>query len=355
MLSPKAKHDKIVRATDLDALSCRSSANNKGYFQPPDTHIADLIGSYDQNLQYCEGYTQLSGGRTLRASFKEGKFPLINRGTYYRTVAINRVVYHFVAAYSKCQIVSLGGGSDTRCFRTLQEAKNVTYVELDFPESTKIKKLAIGLNPRLQEIVGAHLEKTSISSKSDLHNMDPDLHTDTYHLLGLDLRHLDDSGDRLEFLDRNIPTLVISECVLCYLTPEENEKVLRFWKLFFLRVSFLVYEPMGLRDAFGETMAQNLLSRGIDLQTFKKYPDLESRQHFFQLLGLLVKLTNMALMGGYARAEDCWIDKAEHIRVSRLEMIDEVEEIRLLLQHYCLIYAESGGVLDSVNQLPWLM
>lgn len=356
MLSHKAKQDKVVRATDLDALSCRYSAEQKGYFLPRDVFISDLIKSYDRNLTYGEGYTQLSAGRTLRASFKDGKFPLINRGTYFRTVAVNRVVDEFVGGYPSVQIVSLGGGSDTRCFRVLEKYQNVKYVEIDFPESVKIKKLAISQNPILQKIVGSQLDPLIVESKEQLANMDSDLHTDRYHLLGFDLRSLSVLGEKkLDFLDRTIPTLVISECVLCYLTPEDNEMVLKFWKEYLARVSFLVYEPMGLGDAFGETMALNLLNRGIDLQTFHKYPDLKSRQQHYSSLGFTVKLTDMALMGGYSDVGSSWIDAKEHARVSRLEMIDEIEEIRLLLQHYCLIYAEAGGTLEPVLQLRWFL
>lgn len=356
MLSHKAREDKLVRATDIDALSCRYSADKKGYFVPPDAYIADLIKSYERHLTFSEGYTQLSAGRTLRSSFTEGKFPLINRGTYFRTVAINRIVDEFVKKYPEGQIVSLGGGSDTRCFRVLGGSTAVNYVEIDFPESAKIKKLAICQNPALQKIVGVQLEPLNIDSKEQLASMDSDLHSEKYHLLGLDLRTLDVCGEeKLAFLDRNAPTLVISECVLCYLTPEDNVKVLTFWKNYTARVAVLVYEPMALGDAFGETMALNLLNRGIDLQTFHKYPDLKSRQHLFASLHYNVKLTDMALMGGYSDASYSWIDTNELARVSRLEMIDEVEEIRLLLQHYCLIYAESGLSVDTVIQLPWLV
>lgn len=355
MLSQKERQDKLVRATDLDALSCRYSADKKGYFVPPDIYIADLIDSYKKHLLHCEGYTQLSAGRTLRASFQEGKFPLINRGTYVRTEAINRVVDEFISANPSGQIVSLGGGSDTRCFRVLAKA-SLKYVEIDFPESAKIKKLAISQNPALQKIVGVQLDPLIADSKGLLARMDSDLNSEYYHLLGLDLRSLDVCGEeKLAFLDKTVPTLVLSECVLCYLTPQDNDKVLTFWKQYMDRVSVLVYEPMCLGDTFGETMALNLLNRGIDLQSFHKYPDLKSRENHFKALGFHVKLTDMALMGGYSDASYSWIETKELARVSRLEMIDEVEEIRLLLQHYCLIYAESGFSVDAVVQLRWLM
>lgn len=352
MLSPQAKHDKIIRATDVDALSCRYSANKKGYFTPPDVHIDALLQSYQKHLLYCEGYTQLSAGRLLRSAF-EPKFPLINRGTYLRTEAINKVVQRYVQAHRKCQIVSLGGGSDTRCFRVLAESPTVVYTEIDFPESTKIKKLAICGSKSLQSIVGASLEPVTVSAKSQFVDMDMDLHTDRYHLVGLDLRTLAGEGAaKLSFLDPLVPTLVISECVLCYLSPGDNEKVILYWKKAFAQSTFVIYEPMALDDAFGETMAHNLRLRGIDLQAFREYPDLRSRKLFFERLGLKASLTDLAMVGGYS-GRSLWFDTADQQRVARLEMIDEVEEIRLLLQHYCLVCA--GSAVKEMSALDWVL
>ena len=184
--------------------------------------------------------------------------------------------------------------------------------------------------------------------------MDPSLHTPRYHLVGLDLRTLKEAGTAnsgLDFLDPETPTLVISECVLCYLSPEDNEQVISFWKALLRKPSFVVYEPMALDDAFGETMAQNLRNRGIDLQAFEKFPNLESRKVFFQQLGLASVLTDMSRVGGYS--EGSWFGPLDQQRISRLEMIDEVEEIRLLLQHYCLICA--GVTVEEFSGLNWAL
>lgn len=355
MLLPQEKKDKVVRATDLDALSCRLSATVRGYFH--DKGISALFDSYQHNLQFCEGYTQLSAGRQLRATFKEPKFPLINRGTFFRTEAINMVVARFVADYPRCQIVLMGGGSDTRAFRVLAAHPDVSYTEMDFAELAKIKKIAIANSPLLRGAVRADLAPISVLSREEMAALDSDLHTENYHLLGFDLRKLASHGAAaLSFLDTSVPTLVISECVLCYLTPQDNEAVLLFWKGYVERVSVLVYEPMGLGDAFGETMTHNLTSRGIDLHTFNKYPDLRSRLQFFaSTLGFNVLLTDLALLGGYAGTQHSWIEPATLARVSKLEMVDEVEEIILLLKHYCLIYAEAGGQLPGINGMRWLL
>lgn len=359
MLSPREKKDKSIRATDLDALSCRFCANAKGYFVPPDVYIQDLLRSYEHNLQYCQGYTALSAGRTLRSLFKDPKYPLINRGTFFRTQLINTIVERFIASHDRCQIVSLGGGSDTRSFRVLQEHESgVRYAEVDFTELVKIKKAAILLNPAILKAVGLETEPTYINDKVAFESLDPEVHTPKYDLMPLDLREINLQGDKLLlYLKKDMPTLVISECVLCYLTPEDNEKVLQFFKLNFEDLAVIMYEPMGLEDAFGQTMEQNLTSRGIDLHTFKKYPDLKSREAFFRdTLGFkTVKSTDLAEIGGYASNNLSWLLEKELARATRIEMIDEVEEIRLLLQHYCLILAHKGKETPSnILDLKWL-
>lgn len=233
MLSIREKKDKLIRATDLDALSCRHCANQKGYFVPTDTHIQDMLDSYEQNLPFCHGYTALSAGRALRSLFNDPKYPLINRGTYFRTKLINTVVERFISSYEKCQIVSLGGGSDTRAFRVLEEhGSRVKYMEIDFAELVKIKKWAIMHSPVLLKIVGLELQSLTVKDKQSFIDMEPELHTPNYDLVALDLREIDDSGDEaiLAHLNDDLPTLVISECVLCYLTPEDNEKIVGFWR-----------------------------------------------------------------------------------------------------------------------------
>lgn len=359
MLSPQEKKDKSIRATDLDALSCRHCANAKGYFVPPDLYIQDLLRSYEHNLQHCRGYTALSAGRTLRTLFKDPKYPLINRGTFFRTKLINTIVERFISSHDDCQIISLGGGSDTRGFRVLQEhLRGVRYAEIDFTELAKIKKAAIFLNPTIQGIVGVESENMSIKDRASFEALDPEIHTSKYDLIALDLRKIEEHGSEniLRYVDQERPTLVISECVLCYLTPEDNEKVLGFCKSNFRNLAVLMYEPMGLEDAFGQTMEQNLISRGIDLHTFKKYPDLKSRELFFnQTLGFgTVKSTDLAEVGGYTSNNLSWLLKDEVARVTRIEMIDEVEEISLLLQHYCLIFAQTGKVPEEILDLKWL-
>lgn len=360
MLSPTEKKDKVIRSTDLEALSCRLSCNERGYLQPADANIYKLVSSYQKYLQYCEGYTNLSAGRTFRQAFNDRKFPLINRGTYLRTALISQLLTKFAETYGTCQIISMGGGSDTRCFEYLQKYPSLKYVELDFPETAKLKKLTILQDPVLQKIVKYKPENKSISveSKEEFKQFESDLSTENYQLVGCDLRTLTKESSFLANIDPSVPVLILSECVLCYLSPQENENVINFWSSIFQSslMSIIIYEPISLNDAFGVQMSDNLASRGINLLTFNEFPTLESKKKFLQKLSLTnIHVTDISEIGGYSNPSDCWFSESESLRINKLELIDEVEEIQLLLLHYCLVYAERLGSssFTAVDDWPW--
>lgn len=367
MISPQEKQDKVIRSTDLDALSCRYSANNKSYFSTPDPFIDSLISSYKIHLPLCTGYTSMSANRTLRSVFNEQKLPLINRGTYLRTELIDVITQEFIKEFKKCQIISLGGGSDTRCFRILEQYdEEVKYCEIDFPESVKIKKLAILNDRRLAGIVKYDKTTQSITSKEEFARLEANIHTDNYHLIGYDLRQLTSilGCSLLEHVDTSIPTLILSECVLCYLNPEENKRIIDFWKNAFASralLALLIYEPMSLNDAFGTTMTHNLSNRGINLLTFNEYPNLDARYKLLseKCQSTNIKLTDMSNVGGYDSDDNskAWISNKDLDRINRLELVDEIEEIRLLLKHYCLCYCEFPykSSFKAINKWKWII
>lgn len=336
------RQEKIIRQTDLDALSLRHSANSKGYFEPADPYIDDLIALYQNYLHYTGGYTLMLASRTVRLAFSERKLPIINRGTYLRTKAIDLAVERFLdqCEGGPAQIVLLGGGLDTRVFGLLEKYPNLIYHELDFPDLTKVKKLAIEANPRLARAVGIDPDypATPVNNRGDWEALDGDIHTKRYHLSGFDLRNLM-IGKPYPHLDPKVPTMVISECVLCYVSPDEAELILKFWMAAATDVYFIIYEPILLGDAFGATMAKNLATRGINLLLFEAYPTIESRRQWLTDCGMTeVSVDDVATIGGYTGF--LWISKAELARINRLELVDEVEEIIMLYRHYVVCYGE---------------
>ena len=59
--------------------------------------------------------------------------------------------------------------------------------------------------------------------------------------------------------DRDAPTLVITECVLIYLKPEDTKNILGFVKDFIRGdAAILNYEMINPSDPFGKVMLENL-------------------------------------------------------------------------------------------------
>ncbi|KOS41182.1 hypothetical protein ACN38_g7947 [Penicillium nordicum] len=335
--------DRIVQGTDNDASVSRLSAVELGYLE--DAYAAALapVGAATRRL------------------------PIINRGTYARTTAIDQLVTRFLGPSSaenihKKQIISLGAGSDTRVFRLLssRQPPDFVYHELDFAVNTAEKIRAIRSAPVLQSALG--IDSTEVSSEKDtrvtVSEAGDALHSPSYHVHPVDLRSLSTCSDPagvLPGVETELPTLLISECCLVYLSPIEAEQVVAFFtqRLFghgnpvsgpgdilqaaqpnVAPLGLILYEPIRPNDAFGRTMVSNLAARGIQLKTLPTYASLEAQRGRFQ---------DQGFGDGQAAADiefiwKRWVKKDEKERVAGLEMLDEMEEWELLARHYCIAW-----------------
>ncbi|KAL2823139.1 leucine carboxyl methyltransferase 1 [Aspergillus granulosus] len=332
----RGQKDRVVQGTDNDASVSRLSAVGLGYLEDPFARSLTPLGQETRRL------------------------PIINRGTYVRTTAIDQLVAKFLgltadseAAWKQAQkqIISLGAGSDTRVFRLLQSdpAPNIVYHEIDFAVNNAAKIKAIRGTPLLQRVLGQR-EDVTISDAGDA------LHCPIYHIHPIDLRTLAHQSEastneevvtRLrETVDTTLPTLILSECCLVYLSPEEAAGVVRYFtQTLFARsdksetLALVLYEPIRPDDAFGRTMVANLATRGIQLQTLHEYASLEAQRG---------RLRQQGFDGGQAAADvdflwERWVSEEEKERVAGLEMLDEMEEWKLLAQHYCVAWGWREG------------
>ncbi|KAF8253864.1 leucine carboxyl methyltransferase [Wilcoxina mikolae CBS 423.85] len=304
--------DRIVQQTDQDASQSRLSAVETGYLQD----------------SFAKAFCAQKGAR---------KFPLINRGTFVRTTALDRIVNAFLLSSpgQRKQIISFGAGSDTRHFRLRQSCPttNLVYHEIDFPAVTAPKIAAIIRNQFLPQeaITGINEAAGSLESAE-------------YYIHPLDLRSLKPGCEMPKGVEPGIPTLFLSECCLIYLSPEEADQILRWVTGDFTGdVGIVVYEPIGGEDAFGRVMIQNLAARGIVLKTLKKYSSLERQKLRFKTLGFTA---GQEATDVYFISEN-WVDEAEKERIGRLEMLDEVEEWRMLARHYCVAWAWRGDAFSA--------
>lgn len=309
--------DTAVTRTDDDALAARASAAKVGYLNDP--YIKYFVKTVDR------------------------KAPVINRGTYVRTVAIDRIIESFLAdasASSPKQIVSLGAGSDTRYFGLAEKyiAKDedipFTYHELDFPHVCQRKALSISSKAGLSKII--HYKDTPV-----VNGRAGSILGKHYALHPIDLVDLPQTT--LPGLDLSRETLILSEVCLVYMDVAASDAVLA-WTRHFSAAVMCIYEPIRGDDAFGRMMVRNLAHRGLELKTLERYPTPDA-----QRLRLAA--------AGYEHVRACtmndvfdgWLDATERERVARLEMFDEIEEWVILADHYCLALGWRG--LSSTSAL----
>jgi len=261
--------------------------------------------------------------------------PLINRGYYARVSIFRRTLRKFLEN-GGTQILSLGAGFDTNYFLLCIEGyRDVTYYEVDFQEVVSTKAAIIQSHPKLASL----LENAKITESGDLISS-------RYYLLVADLRDIYAFEQKLLTMniDFNKPTLVLSECVLVYLTTSSASQVIKWTTSKFAKPLLLLYEPIKPNDPFGRVMLANMQTRGCPLKTVSAYPSLESQKERFLNLGY-THVYAVDMLHVYNNL----LDPAENKRVEKLEIFDEVEEWILIQEHYCLLLA----VLDKEQDSKW--
>ncbi|RMX63685.1 hypothetical protein KXD40_002587 [Peronospora effusa] len=306
------EHDGAVMETAADASLCKLSASHLGYYNDP----------------FVQFFVKIPSRR----------MPIINRGYYARVTAVESLVTKFISAGDselKKQVVILGAGLDTMFFRLKSSNMlgNCEYFELDFPDVTMQKVSAIKRRKPLNELLGLGTTKEFMAAVASEYT---ELNTPGYHLLPCDLRDLDATRTKLEAagIDRNVPTLFVSECVLIYMDAKFSTQLVTWAVSYFTDVSFVLYEQILPDDAFGTVMMANIKARGCDLLSIYDFPTVEAQ---------IARFTEH----NYEVAQ-CWdmnkiyyhyLDPCERTKRERLEIFDELEEFHLLQAHYCIVVA----------------
>ena len=261
------------------------------------------------------------------------KPPVINRGTFLRNHAINALVDAFLLENPKpSQIVSIGAGFDTRYFNLNSESRQPTrYYEIDFEQVTMGKAMRIKKSKELSLIVGESAKVLKGGA---------DFASTNYFLLGGDLRDWSTVVGKLKSygFDSSLPTLWLSECVLVYMESVSGDAILKWIAEETANATVIIYEQCNILDSFGSVMLENLSTRGIGLPSLREYPTLESQRQRFVRLGFTPDLKDMLLW--YNELPD----KVKK-NLDLIERLDELEEWRLLLQHYFLGSARSNKAI----------
>ncbi|KAM0431953.1 hypothetical protein ACHAPT_005208 [Fusarium lateritium] len=324
-------HDATIQGTDTDASVSRLSAVDLGYLDDP----------------YAQFFVQSVDGPAAR------RLPIINRDT---------LVDSFLNDYegaelgsSPKQIVSLGAGTDTRPFRLFasKSRPGLVYHEIDFEVVASRKLRTVQATPPLRNIL------TNISNDTKSTWSSRPTSGGEYYCHGQDLRNLapskapdadDDSSSQsqdkseitLPGLRNDIPTLLLSECCLCYLSATQASNVISFFSSRIPSLATVIYEPTHPDDAFGRMMVSNLAARRIQMPTLDKYPTPEAQRTRMSEAGFET-VHHMTIEGIW----ETWVSPEEKERVDSLEGLDEVEEWKLLAAHYIVVWASKGNGFGS--------
>ncbi|KAI0450080.1 leucine carboxyl methyltransferase [Xylaria acuta] len=320
--APTPSHDAIIQGTDADAAVSRMSAVDLGYLQDP----------------YARFFIQAPAvGAAVR------RLPIINRGTYTRTTALDRLIGSFLAAAGgqERQIVSLGAGTDTRVFQLFKGKyqSKLIYHEVDFPTVTGRKYHVV----RSTAALSAVLPTPDFVGETHTWRDEALPGASQYWCHGLDLRDLSKPDATLSSgLRTDVPTLLISECCLCYLEVVDASKVMKYFTDRIPHLSIVMYEPIHPHDPFGKQMVSNLAARHIRMPTLEEYEDTDKQETRLRDAGFdsVHSLTIEEIW-------ENWISPEEKERVDSLEGLDEVEEWNLLAGHYSVSWAWRGIDLDS--------
>ncbi|KXJ72278.1 hypothetical protein RP20_CCG018442 [Aedes albopictus] len=211
------------------------------------------------------------------------------------------------------------------------------FVEMDFPTVTAKKCYMIKRNKILLEKI--HVEDGEVRLSPT------DLHSTNYHIVGVDLRNIDEVAIKLQQseVDFSIPTIFLAECVLVYIELPNSNNLLKWFASNFKSAAFVNYEQVNMNDRFGEVMLNNLRQRGCSLAGVEACVSLETQISRFQ---------NCNWQG--ARAWDMVqiyhsIPAAERARIERIEMLDEAELLMQLFQHYCISVAWIGDLFQDIE------
>jgi tRNA wybutosine-synthesizing protein 4 len=300
------EEDQAIRGTNDEATIGKLSAVTRGYYRD------DFVSAF--------------GPRRAAPHLLP---PLMNRGHYARSMAIQTVAERFltqvVGLPSARQIVSLGCGYDTLYFRLRSAHRAATeclrYFELDFEQVANKKRGVMAADARFQPFL-AEAER--------------------YVLLDCDLRSTAELAQRLLSggFALDAPTLFLSECALIYMSAEEGGSIIR-WAAKLPHAFFCTYEQIRPHDAFGKTMIRNLEARNIPLHSLLRYPELPDQRRRYVEEGGFGRATARTMLQVF----DSFLPPEDTRRIAGIEMFDEFEEWQLILSHYCLVVA--GPLADD--------
>lgn len=242
------------------------------------------------------------------------------------------------------QIVSLGAGTDTRCLRLFSRPglPALVYHEVDFPAISAKKLQTVRAHPALRAVL-RDPQPCDDGSAAAWTCADLPPGGGEYWCHGLDLRDLArPDAPALRGLRADVPTLLVSECCLCYLETAAADAVVAHFTARLPHSSLIAYEPVRPDDPFGRQMVANLAARSIRMPSLEVYKEPADQDARLRKSGF-ENVRHMTVEDIWKK----WVTAEEKERVHGLEGLDEVEEWNLLASHYIVAWGWRGDGFDG--------
>lgn len=317
---------KSVIETAADAAFQKEYSIQKGYYK-------------DNYIKYFT--------KPKSSSSNQKYLPIINKGTYSRVRSIRNQVKSIIDENTKIrknqtQIVNLGAGLDSLYFQLKEEYSDeihnfneqINFVELDYFEITAQKIKTINKTKELLEKIEFldEDEKENLTEKEKDKNK---LISKGYSILNCDLSNQIEveKGFEISKIKKSVLTIIIGECLFCYLENKKIHTLLSFFNSFFENSVIIYFDLINPNDEFGKVMINNLkVYRNIVLPSFEDCPFESS--HVKRCVESGYDTFNICIdMLSYYNT---YISNEEHVRLNHLELMDELEEWNLLQRHYCI-------------------
>ncbi|OLN91988.1 tRNA wybutosine-synthesizing protein 4 [Colletotrichum chlorophyti] len=270
--------------------------------------------------------------------------PLINRGYHLRLKVIDTLVRRFLQKPSSRKKVVVNLGSDGgglisdvlpwQCeIRYPESCRNVTFVDVDYPDLIQKKRRIVLETPELQNLLGTW----ELSQDSPIV-----LKSDKYCQVGCDLRQLSTLETCLDKLFDlpNTDFLFVAEVSITYMDTEGADGVIK-WAGTLDNAEFCLLEqilPDGPDHPFAHTMLKHFNKLNTPLKSVHRYPTVASQESRFGSLGW-ASVESWTLWETWA--DDLFMTAAERRALDTVEPFDEWEEFALFASHYVVILAST--------------
>lgn len=327
--------DEKTKFTALDAFSCKYSACKQGYISSP---LTEALKSYLENPA---------------ARFQK-RSAMMHRGYYARVKSQEHAIAKFLEITEGGphgrQIIFLGSGYDPLGLEIVQKHRLSTRVfEVDFPDIIRRKADAYRKVPIIQNLLVELAQENSVFLSPSLPtnplDSDKPLLDDlgVVQLIGCDLRDASTLGSLLQSrgstFSSQAPTLFITECVLVYMTSDQASSLISLFSEELLSPStpalWISYDMIKPEDTYGQMMLRNLRRAGFLLPGFESCPSQEAQCQRFLSHSSWTEAHSQDMLFIYRNI----LDESDKDRMCRLEIMDEVEEWNMLMEHYTLTIA----------------